>query len=301
MLLILFLLASLTFFLLRIIPGGPFDAEQAWPPEIKANILHRYELDLPFTVQYIHWLAGLAHGDFRESFQYSGHPVSEIIAQCLPVSAALGLCALLLALVLGVPLGCCCAWKQKTWIDWMGTGLSVLGLSLPSYLLASVLVLIFSLQLGWLPPALWEGPESWVLPVATLCLRPMAILIRLTKTSMLEALQADYIRTAVGKGLGTPAILFKHALKNSLIPLITQLGPLTANLLTGSLLVELVFQIPGMGKHFVQAVLNRDYPLVMGATLVYGVILVFANLGVDLLYAWVDPRIQLGIPDEAAE
>ncbi|MCM2323652.1 MAG: ABC transporter permease [Oligoflexia bacterium] len=289
----LLLLATLTFFLLRLAPGGPFDGERAWPPEIMANIQARYGLDRPLPVQFGQWLADLARGDLRESFQYIGRPVSEIIGESLPVSLGLGIWALLFSIVIGIPLGCLAAWKRNTWLDHSAMFIAIAGVSLPSYLVASVLILVFALWLGWVPPALWEEPSSAILPVLTLGSRPMAIIARLTRASMLDSLNADYIRTAYGKGLAASRVIFKHALKNSIIPVITVLGPLAANLVTGSFLVEVVFQIPGMGKHFVQAVLNRDYPLVMGVTLAYGVILILSNLLVDLVYAWADPRIRL--------
>ncbi len=289
--LILLTLASLIFFLLRFVPGGPFDTEQAWPPEIQANIAHRYELDLPVSTQFFHWCTAAIQGDLKESFQYLDTPVSKIIATSLPISMALGASALLLALGFGIPMGCLSAWKQNTWIDRLAVLFAVTGLSLPSYLAASLLILVFSLQLGWFPPALWEGPSSWVLPILTLSVRPLGIVARLTRSSMIEALNSDYIRTATSKGLGPMSIHLKHALKNSLIPIITLMGPISANLITGSFLVEVIFQIPGMGKHFTQAVLNRDYPLVMGVALTYGVILILSNLLADLLCAWADPRI----------
>lgn len=288
----LLLLSTLTFFLLRLAPGGPFDTDRVWPPEIKANIERKYELDQPIAIQYAHWLRDLAHGDLRESFQYLGRPVSEIIGQSLPTSVALGGLALGFAILLGMPAGAIAAWKRGTWWDASAVFLAVAGVSLPSYLVASILILVFSLWLQWLPPALWDGPSYWILPAMTLGLRPLAIVARLTRASMLEALQADYIRTAYGKGLPTTSVVFKHALRNSLIPVITVIGPVAAGLVTGSFLVEIVFQIPGIGRHFVQAVINRDYPLVMGVTLVYGCFLLGSNLAVDLAYGWIDPRIK---------
>ncbi len=289
----LFLLAALTFFLLRLAPGGPFDSDRAWPPEIQANILRKYELDQPVYIQFSHWVRDVAKGDLRESFQYIGLPVKTIISESLPVSLLLGGLALIFAIALGIPFGCVAAWRQNTRLDHIAMFFAISGISLPGYLVASILVLVFSLQLGWFPPARWEGPSSMVLPVVTLSWRPMAILARLTRSYMIETLQSDYIRTARSKGLSDTVIIFKHALKNSLIPVITILGPLAAHLVTGSFLVEIVFQIPGMGKHFVQAVINRDYPLVMGVTLCYGVILLLSNLFVDLAYGWVDPRIRM--------
>ena len=290
----LFFLALLTFFMLRLAPGGPFDTDRAWPPEIQANINHQYELDQPVATQFLHWLKDVAHGNLRESFQYIGRPVSEIIAGSLPTSLLLGGLALGLALLIGVPLGCIAASRQNTLWDSSAMFLAIAGVSLPSYLIASILILVFSLDLGWFPPALWDQPSSAVLPVITLALRPMAIVARLTRASMLEALSSDYIRTAYSKGLARRSVVFKHALKNSVIPVLTVMGPVAANLVTGSFLVEMVFQIPGLGRHFVQAMINRDYPLVMGVTLVYGVILMGTNLIVDVIYGIVDPRIRLG-------
>ncbi|OFZ78898.1 MAG: hypothetical protein A2583_11875 [Bdellovibrionales bacterium RIFOXYD1_FULL_53_11] len=286
----LLLFAAITFFTLRLAPGGPFDGERALPPEIQANLDARYGLDKPVIHQFGKWLGDAVRGDLHESFQYIGRPVNEIISESLPTSLLLGALSMLLAVALGIPLGCVAAWKRGTWLDTSAMFLAVSGVSLPSYLVASILVLVFSIWLGWLPPALWESPSSMILPVVTLGLRPMAIIARLTRASMIEALSADYIRTAYGKGLRGLQVVFKHALKNSLIPVITIMGPLAANLVTGSFLVEVVFQIPGMGKHFVTAVINRDYPLVMGVNLVYGFILISANLAVDLVYAWADPR-----------
>jgi oligopeptide transport system permease protein len=289
------LLATLVFFLLRLAPGGPFDEERAFPPEVKANIERAYGLDQPLYRQYLSWLEGALHGDLKDSFQYLGRPVSEVIEEGLPVSVTLGAWALALSLAIGIPLGCLAAWRKDTFWDATSMFISVAGVSLPSYLVASGLILFFSLKLGWFPPALWDGPwsASAVLPVVTLAIRPLSMIVRLTRSSMLEALQSDYVRTARAKGLSRSSILFKHALGNSLIPILSIVGPLAAGLVTGSFVVELVFQLPGIGRHFVQAVLNRDYPLVMGVTLVYGVLLLTCNLAVDLLYSFVDPRIRV--------
>ena len=289
----LFLLATLTFFALRLAPGGPFDGERVFPEEIQKHILAKYELDRPLIVQFGNWIEGVLQGDLRESFQYLGQPVTNIIGAAIPYSIELGILALVFAIVFGIPLGAVAAWKQNSLFDGVAMFLATSGVSLPGYLVASLLILVFSLQLNWFPPALWEGPSSMVLPMITLGLRPMAMIARLTRASMLEALQSDYIRTAYGKGLGAVSIIFKHALRNSVIPVITLLGPISAHLITGSFLVEMVFQIPGIGKYFVSAVINRDYPLVMGMTLTYGCILILSNLGVDLAYGWVDPRIRI--------
>jgi len=289
----LFLLCVFLFFLLRLAPGGPFDGERAFPPEVMAQIQKNYGLDQPLLKQFWVWFQHLLMGDLGESFQYLGRSVSEILGDAMGPSFQLGIVSIFISLLIGIPLGVLSAWKQGTWMDSSAMFFAVAGISLPSYLIASLLVLIFSIQLGWLPAALWEGPESFVLPVITLSLRPIAIIARLVRSSVLDVLASDFIRTAHAKGLPTWKILFKHALKNSLIPVITVLGPIAASLVTGSFLVEMIFQIPGLGKHFVTAVLNRDYPLVMGIALFYGVFLVFANLFSDLLCALADPRIRL--------
>jgi oligopeptide transport system permease protein len=290
----LFILATLVFFLLRLAPGGPFDGDRVFPAEVKAAINAHYGLDLPLWQQWLKWMeAAFLHFDFGESFHYLGRTVNEMILHSLPPSLLLGGLSLLFAVLLGIPLGVLAAWRQGTWMDSGAIFLAIAGVSLPSYLVASCLVLVFSLYLGWVPPALWESPESAILPVITLALRPLAITARLVRSSVIETLASDYIRTAHAKGLSVSRVLFHHALRNSLIPVITVLGPLAAGLVTGSFLVEMVFQIPGLGKHFVGAVLNRDYPMVMGVTLVYGVILILSNLAVDLLCAVLDPRIRL--------
>ncbi len=287
------LLALITFSVLRLAPGGPFDGERAFPPEVMANINARYELDQPFLVQFAHWARDAVRGDLRESFQYIGRSVNELIGESLPVSIELGLWSMLWAVFLGVIIGAVSALKRGTWIDTGSMWIALSGVSLPSYLVASLLVLLFSTRLGWLPPALWEDPWSRVLPAITMGLRPMALLARLTRSSIIDSLKQDYVRTARAKGLSTQVVLFKHALRNALVPALGLLGPIVASLVTGSFVVETVFQLPGLGKYFVSAVMNRDYPLVMGTTLVYCAILVICNLVVDLLTAWVDPRIRL--------
>ncbi|MBS1964010.1 MAG: ABC transporter permease [Bdellovibrionales bacterium] len=290
----LLILATFVFFLMRFAPGGPFDGDRVFPKDVQAAIDARYGLDLPLWQQYLKWLSSVTlHFDFGESFQYVGRTVNEMIGSSLPPSLLLGGLALVFAVALGVPLGVLAAWRQGTWMDSSAIFLAIAGVSLPSYLIASTLVLVFSLKLGWFPPALWEERSSVVLPVITLGLRPLAITARLVRASVIETLSSDYIRTAYAKGQTVTKILFHHALRNSLIPVITVLGPLAASLVTGSFLVEMVFQVPGLGKHFVGAVLNRDYPMVMGVTLVYGAILIVSNLLVDVACAMLDPRIRL--------
>lgn len=288
----LMFLATATFFLLRLAPGGPFDGEKVWPAEIQANINAKYGLDRPLYVQFFTWANDVVHGDLRESFHYIGTPVTEIISDATIPSLQIGILALGISLVFGLLFGVLSAWKRGTIFDFSSMFIAITGITLPSYLVATLLVLLFSSYLGWLPPALWEDKSSMILPVITLALRPLAIIARMTRTTLLEILHSDYIRTAYSKGLTDSKVLFKHALKNALIPVVTLLGPITASLITGSYVVETVFQIPGLGQYFITSVIDRDYPLVMGMTLLFGIILIVCNLLVDLAYSWIDPRIR---------
>lgn len=290
----LFVLATLTFFLLRIVPGGPFDSDKKLPPEIMKNIEEKFGLDRPLAVQYGSYLSGLVRFDFGPSFKYEGRDVTDIIRDTLPTSMELGLYSILLAIFLGLPLGILSAYRQNSWVDFSAMFLAVAGISLPSYFVGAILIYVFSLQLGWLPPALWDGWAHMILPVVTLGTRPAALIARLTRAALLESIRSDYVRTARAKGLGESKVVLKHALRNSLIPVVTLLGPLMAYVLTGTFVIEFIFAIPGMGKYFIDAVTNRDYPLVMGVTMVYGFMLVTANLVVDITYAFIDPRIRLG-------
>jgi oligopeptide transport system permease protein len=282
-----------TFFLLRLAPGGPFDGEKVWPPEVKANIEAKYGLDRPLPVQFLEWCRDLSKGDLRDSFHYIGTPVREIISDAFPPSLILGGLALLISVFFGVLLGVLSAWKRGTFLDFSSMFIAVSGITLPTFLIATLLVLLFSSYLGWLPPALWEDRTSMILPVLTLSFRPLAIIARMTRTTLLEVLHSDFIRTAHSKGLSETSVLFKHALRNALIPVVTLLGPITASLITGSYVVETICQIPGLGTHFVTSVIDRDYPLVMGMTLLFGFVLILCNLIVDLAYGLIDPRIRL--------
>lgn len=296
---VIWVIATLTFLLLRFLPGGPFDSEKALPPEIKANIEAKYGLDKPMPEQYINYLGGLLKGDLGESYKYLGRPVSTMIAETLPISFQLGFYSMLLAFVIGIPLGVFAASKHNTLLDNGLMILAISGVALPSFIIGPLFVMVFSFGIpfaifqGTLPPALWESPIYYILPVLTLGLRPAAIIARMTRSSMLDVIQADFVRTARAKGVAAQVVLYKHVLKNSLIPVLTISGPLIAGVLSGSFVVEIVFGVPGMGKHLVQSVTNRDYPLILGLTLVFSAMLVLANLIVDLLYTVVDPRIKL--------
>lgn len=295
----LFVIATLTFLLLRILPGGPFDSEKALPEEIKASIEARYGLDKPVFQQYVDYLTGLVQGDWGESYKYLGRSVTDIILETLPVSAELGIYSLLLALVIGIPLGVIAAAKHNSFFDTAAMLVAISGVALPSFVVGPILVMFFSFGIpfaflhGSLPPALWDGWEYMILPVLTLGIRPAAIYARMTRGTVLEAIKQDYVRTARAKGVSERVVLFRHVLRNSLIPVLTITGPLVAGLLSGSFIIEVIFAIPGIGKHLVSSVSNRDYPLVLGLTLLYSSLLVISNLIVDIFYSIVDPRIRM--------
>ena len=289
---VLWVVATLTFVLMHITPGGPFDRERRLPPEVLANIAAKYHLDEPWLSQYVRYLKGIARGDLGPSYKYLDRSVSDIILDTLPISALLGSLALAFALIFSFPTGLCAAYYHNSWTDRWCMFLATLGISLPHFILGALLIWFFSLQLGWFQAGRWGQITSVVLPTITLGAAPAAYLSYLLRSTLLETLGEDFIRTARAKGLREIIILFKHALSNSLIPILTVLGPLTAALVTGSFVVEYVFAIPGMGRFFITAVTDRDYPLIMGVTLVYTALLVGANLLVDLSYSFIDPRIK---------
>jgi oligopeptide transport system permease protein len=292
-LVVLWVVATATFLLLRLAPGGPFDSERKLPPEVTANIEAKYHLDKPLWQQYLRYLAGIARGDFGPSYKYLDRGVTQIIADTLPTSILLGVMAILLALALAFPIGLLAAYRRNSAIDRCCMLLSTLGISLPNFLLGAFLIWAFALQMGWLQAGRWDDWASVILPTITLGAAPAAFLAALLRSTLLETFGEDFIRTARAKGLTEFIVVVKHALCHSLIPVLTVMGPLTAALLTGSFVVEYVFAIPGMGRFFITAVVDRDYPLIMGVTLVYTALLVSANLLVDLLYGYVDPRIRV--------
>ncbi len=289
----LFVIATLTFILLRFIPGGPFDTEKVLPPEIKANIEKKYGLDQPAIVQYMTYLKKTVTLKLGESYKYIGRSVGDIIVESFPASFILGIYAFALSFIIGIPLGVFAASRHNTWWDTIAMGVAISGVALPNFLVGSVLIMIFSYYLKVLPPAMWDSSLHYILPVVTLGIRPAAFIARLTRSTVLDVIRADYIRTARSKGLSEFTILYKHVLKNSLIPVLTYSGPLLAGILSGSFVIEILFAVPGIGKYLVQSVTNRDYPLILGLTLLYSVLLVLSNLVVDLLYSFFDPRIRL--------
>jgi oligopeptide transport system permease protein len=290
----LFVIITVSFFVIRLAPGGPFDEEQTLPPEIKANLEAAYGLDQPLLVQYGRYLRGLAVGDFGPSFKFKDFSVTELIAQGLPISLMLGLTAVTIAVVCGVLLGAAAALKRNTGADYLIMGLAVLGIALPAFVVGPLLQLVFGLWLRLLPVAGYETGEFryLVLGIVALALPVIAYVARLTRGSLLEVLRSNYIRTARAKGLSWIRVLFRHALRPALLPVVSYLGPATAFVVTGSLVVETVFGLPGTGRYLVQGALNRDYTLVMGMIVVYGTLTLTCNLIADLLYGWLDPRVR---------
>jgi oligopeptide transport system permease protein len=288
------LIIALSFLLTRLAPGGPFDEEQALPPEIRANLEAAYGLDQPVLVQLGRYLTGLLRGDFGPSFKFRDFTVSELIADGLPVSLTIGLAALALALAIGVPAGIWAALSRGRVADRLVMTIAVAGISIPVFVIAPLLTLVFGIWLRWLPVAGWMPgrPTDLVLPVVTLALPVVAYLARLTRGSLLEVLRATWIRAARARGLPERTVILRHALPAALLPVVSYLGPAAAAVLAGSLVVETLFGLPGMGRHLVQGALNRDYTLVMGMVIVYAALMILLNLLADLVYAWLDPRIR---------
>lgn len=290
---VLLAIITITFLLMHAIPGGPFTGEKNLPPAILKNIEARYHLNDPLWKQYTDYLANLARFDLGPSFKYSGRTVNDIIRESFPVSLQLGSASILLAVLLGIPGGAIAAMRQNKWQDYTAMFLATLGVSLPSFVLATLLIYVFAIKLSLLPAALWDGLESMILPALALAAHPTAFIARLTRSSMLEVLSQDYIKTARAKGLTQRSILIRHALKNALIPVVTYIGPMAAGVLTGSFVIETIFAIPGLGRHFVTSIYNRDYTVILGITVFYSALIVTFNLLVDLIYPYLDPRIKV--------
>lgn len=290
---VLMTVATLTFVIMHLVPGGPFDGDKILPPEIIANIEAKYHLDEPLEVQYLLYMKQLLQGDLGPSYKYIGRDVSDILRDTFPVSFTLGMCAVLVVLGLGLPAGVISAYWKNSLLDRSILLFAAMGISVPSFVLGAVSVWIFSHQWHVLPPALWEGPQYMILPAFALGAGFAGYIARLTRTTVLDVLESDYIRTARAKGLTEFNILLRHVLKNSLYPIVSVMGPLTAGLITGSFVIEFIFSIPGMGRFFITAVTNRDYPLIMGVTLLYAVLIVVANILVDMIYGWLDPRVSV--------
>lgn len=289
---VLILVIFLTFLLMKAIPGGPFTGEKGVPEEILANMNAKYGLDKPWYEQFARYIWHAIHGDLGVSMTQKSRTVVDVIRDAFPVSIHLGVLAFGLAMVIGIPAGIVAALKHNTWLDYGAMFYSTVGWALPHFIVGPVLILVFALKFGWFPTSRWLGPSTWVLPTITLGTALSAYFARLTRGSMLETLQQDFVRTAKAKGLPFRTVVIKHVLRNSLIPVVTQAGPLLGFVITGSFLTEYIFAIPGLGKYFVSSVGNRDYSVVMGLAVLLSSIIIFANLVVDILYGVLDPRIR---------
>ncbi len=289
----LWAIATLTFFMMRLAPGGPFQSERDIPAAALEQLERQYGLDQPLHIQYFKFLGNAARLDFGPSYKFPARQVREIIADGFRVSAELGGWALLLSMLLGIPIGVIAALKQNTLTDFGAMAGALAGVSIPNFVLGPALVLGLSLTLFWFPPALWQDPQSRILPVLTLSTAYVAYIARLTRAGMLEVLRQDFIRTARAKGLPEPIVVGKHALKLGILPVVSYIGPAAARIIMGSIVVETIFAVPGLGRHLVNGAFNRDYTLVLGVVLFYASFLMVLNLLVDIAYTWLDPRVEL--------
>jgi oligopeptide transport system permease protein len=289
----LFIIITVAFFLIRAAPGGPFDQEQALQPEIMANLESAYGLDQPVLTQYGRYLRGIMHGDFGPSFKYKDFSVTELIGQGLPVTLELGSIALSLALILGVPIGTFAALHHNRAADYATMSLAVVGIAVPTFVVLPFLGLVFGIYRHWLPVAGWEpgSLRHLLLPVVALALPPLSVIARMVRAGMIETLRSPFIRTALAKGLPLHTVILRHALRPALLPAAGYLAPAVASIMTGSLVVESIAGLPGIGRYMVQGALNRDYTLVMGMVIIYSTLLIVMGLLVDFLYAWLDPRV----------
>jgi oligopeptide transport system permease protein len=284
---------SLTWGLVRLAPGNFYTGERAIPPAIVENLRQKYGLDRPWYVQYGKMMANTARGDFGTSLKYLGQPVNEILLHSVPVSATLGLLAYALALVVGIVSGTIAALRQNSRLDYSSMAAAMVGISIPNFVLGPLLVMVFSLTLFWLPPARWEGfSTNLIMPVLTLSAVYMAYIARLTRSGMLEVLRSNYIRTARAKGLSDRQVLIRHALRGGLLPVVSFSGPALAYLITGTVVVERIFALPGLGNYFINANLNRDEPLIIGIVAFTSIAILLFNLAVDVAYGFIDPRVR---------
>jgi len=290
----LLLVIAVAFLMVHAAPGGPFDSERALPPEIEANVRRAYHLDEPLPAQFARYLDGLGRGDFGPSYRYRDYTVAELIRAALPVSMRLGAIAMLVAVIVGVSAGLVAALRKNTFLDRLVSAVAMIGISVPVFVIAPLMVLAFAVTLNWLP-ASWtggSGPGRLLMPVVALALPQVAYIARLTRASMIGVMSSEFVRTARAQGLGTLSIVRHHALKPAMLPLLSYMGPAIAAILTGSVVVEQVFGIPGVGSLFIRQALNRDYTVVLGVTVLYAAIVIVLNLVVDLLYGFLDPRIR---------
>ncbi|MDG1462664.1 MAG: oligopeptide ABC transporter permease OppB [Gammaproteobacteria bacterium] len=289
----LLVLLALAFVLIRVAPGGPFDSEKQLPAEIQERLNTAYHLDEPLWQQFARYLSNILQGDFGPSFAYKDYSVTELIATGFPVSLTLGAWAMVIALIIGTAVGAYAALRQNTRADYAIMSSAMFGVSVPGFVIAPILILVFAVYLQWLPAGGLGDWRNLVMPVFALALPQIAYIARLTRGSMIEVLRSDYIRTARAQGLSSREIILHHAMKPAMLPVISYLGPATAAVITGSVVIEQIFGIPGLGRFFVQGALNRDYTLVMGVVVFYGVLIILFNFLVDIAYRWLDPRVSL--------
>jgi oligopeptide transport system permease protein len=289
---VLFFITLITFALMHSVPGGPWDREKRLAPAVVENLNRRYGLDKPVWLQYVDFLGNAVHGDLGVSFSYQDRKVTDVILEGLPVTATLAFSALLVALIIGIPMGIIAAIKQNSWADYLCLFFATIGGAVPNFVMAMLLIIVFSVGLHWLPTSGWGTWQKLLMPAFALGVYHAALLARITRASMIEAIRQDYVRTARAKGMLESLILLRHILKNAMIPVVTILGPVAAGLIAGSFIIESIFAVPGVGKFFIQGIFARDYGLMMGTTLFYAAVIAFANLAVDILYGFIDPRIR---------
>ncbi len=289
------IIMTLTFFLMHSIPGGPFDGDSLtkMPPEVQANLMEKFGLDKPLGEQYLVYMNNLFHGELGVSISYSPRSVKSIIVSEIPVTATLAITSVLITIALGILFGIIAALKQGKWQDNLMKVITTLGITIPSFVMCTLLIYVFAVKLRWLPTMGFDGPKNLILPATALSFGSIAYLSRLTRSSLLDVVRQDYIRTAKAKGLKNRVVIFKHALKNSLLPVVTYLGPLITSLLTGSFVVEKIFAIPGIGREMVSAIGDRDYTMILGLTAIFSIIMITSYLIVDIAYALIDPRVKL--------
>ena len=289
----MYLIITATFFLMQLAPGSPFASERSFPPAIEAQLNEKYGLDNPWYEQYSDYLVSTLSLDFGESMKYKGRSTNDIISESFPISVALGIEAMILSIGIGILLGVISALYHNKFPDYVSTVVAILGISIPSFILAGLMQYYLSFKAGWFPVSGWKGFKYTLLPAIAIAIMHAGSIAKLTRSSMLEQNNSDYVKLARAKGLGKWKIVFKHSLRNALLPVVTYLGPLSAAVITGSFVIEQIFAIPGLGRHFVTSITNRDYTVIMGTTVFYSMILLFAVLIVDILYGIIDPRIKL--------
>ncbi|OJF77057.1 MAG: ABC transporter [Treponema sp. CETP13] len=291
----MFIIITISFFMIRLAPGGPFSSEKKVSDEVMQNLLRKYHMDEPITKQYLRYIGNVCRGDLGPSYKNKDYTVNELINSSLPNSLILGIVSLLLAVIFGVLIGILSALKKNSWVDYSSMSFAIVGISIPNFVIGPILMLIFAVWLKWLPTSGWiTGRNGWItiiMPAITLSLSYFAYIARLSRASILEVLRSDYIRTARAKGLKNSVVIRRHVLKGAMLPVVSYLGPAFAGIVTGSVVVEQIFLVPGLGNFFVKSALNRDYTLIMGTVIVYSLILVIMNLVVDIIYSFLDPRI----------